>query len=170
MGQNFHTDFEYTDSINKGIRIQNSYPKGGQKYRDINGKEHVYVIFWTCITNQRTKGLELNIAFPNNSFPIPSSPSTKFQIYLPSKKMTVENESLFNYGLDLKAFLDENFDKPTELHTIISPNKSYLFYVVALSNQGVDGVVRAGFELHNRDLFFNINNHKISCGQIFSKD
>ena len=32
MGQNFHTEFKYEDSLNKGITIQNSFPKGGLKY------------------------------------------------------------------------------------------------------------------------------------------
>ncbi len=170
MGQKFHTEFKYADSINKDISIQNSYPKGGQKYTDLNGKEYVYVIFWTCVTNETASDLELTIDFQIDSFTIPSSPDTKFQLYLPKEKMTLEKEPLLNYGLDLKSFLDENIDKPSELLTTISPNDSYLFYVVALSNQGVNGVVRAGFELQKQDLFYKINDHKISCGRIVAKN
>ena len=83
--------------------------------------------------------------------------------------MTLEKEPLFNYGLDLKSFLDENIDKPSELLTTISPNDSYYFYVVALSNQGVNGVVRARFELQKQDLYYKINDHEISCGRISKK-
>lgn len=61
--------------------------------------------------------------------------------------MTLEKEPLPNYGLDLKSFLDENIDKSSELTLSISPNDSYLFYSVAISNQGINGTVRAGFEL-----------------------
>lgn len=170
MGQKFHTEFKYADSINKGVSIQNSYPKGGQKYTDPNGKEYVYVIFWTCVTNETASELELAIGFPIDSFTIPSSPDTKFNLYLPKEKMTLEKDPLFNYGLDLKSFLDRNIDKPSELLITISPNDSYLFYVIALSNRGVNGVVRAGFELQKQDLFYKINDYEISCGQIVAEN
>ncbi len=170
MAQKFHTKFKYDDSINKGITIQNSYPKGGQKYTAPNGKEYVFVAFWTCITNETDTNLELNIDFSTDSFTVPSSPYVNFNLYLPMEEMTLEKEPLLNYGLDLKSFLDENIDKPSELLTTISPNDSYLFYVVALSNQGVNGVVRAGFELQKQDLFYKINDHEISCGRIVAKN
>ncbi|PCI00364.1 MAG: hypothetical protein COB81_09035 [Flavobacteriaceae bacterium] len=170
MGQKFHTKFKYAKSINRNISIHNSYPKGGQIYTDLNGKEYVYVIFWTCVTNETASELELSIDFQIDSFAITSSPDTKFQLYLPKEKMTLEKESLFNFGLNLKSFLDKNIDKPTELLTTISPNDSYLFYVVALSNQGINGAVRAGFELQKQDLFYKINKHKIGCGRIVAKN
>lgn len=47
--------------------------------------------------------------------------------------------------------------------------ESYRFYVIALSDQGVDGAVRAGFELQNDKLIYRINNHKIDSGQIKTK-
>ncbi len=169
MGQEFHTEFNYDDSHNKGITIQNSYPKGGLKYTSPNGKEYVYVVFWTSITNERDSDLELSIDFPIESFTVPSSPNVNFNLYLPNEEMTLEKEPLFNYGLDLKSFLDENIEKPSELVKTISPNESYLFYVIALSNQGVDGVVRAGFELQKQKLIYKINNHEINSGQIKTK-
>ncbi len=169
-GQKFHTEFEYTDSINKGIRIQNSYPKGGQKYTDKNNfKEYVFLVFWTCITNETDSNLELKVNFPNYSFTIPSSPNAIFNLYLPNEKMTLEKAQLLNYGLDLKSFLDKNIGKPTELTKTIHPNDSYLFYTVAISNQGINGVVRAGFELKKQDLIYKINDYKVTCGKILSK-
>jgi len=170
MGQKFHTEFKYADSINKGITIQNSYPKGGQKYTGLNGKEYVYAIFWTSVTNETTSNLEISINFPVDSFSIPTSPSTKFQLYLPKEKMALEKATLLNYGLDLKSFLDKNINEPSELRITISPNNSYIFYVVALSNKGVNGVVRAGFELRKQDLFYKINDQEISCGRIVSQN
>ena len=169
MGQKYHTEFKYDDSNKKGITIQNSYPKGGLKYTSPNGKEYVYVVFWTSITNERDSDLELSIDFPIESFTVPSSPNVNFNLYLPNEEMTLEKEPLFNYGLDLKSFLDENIEKPSELVKTISPNESYRFYVIALSNQGVDGVVRAGFELQKHKLIFKINNHEINSGQIKTK-
>ncbi|WP_157483913.1 hypothetical protein [Maribacter hydrothermalis] len=169
MGQKFHTEFKYTDSINKGISIQNSYPKAGQKYTDPNGKEYRYVIFWTCITNETNSDLEITINFPIDSITVPSSPDVNFNLYFPMQEMTIEKEPLFNYGLDLKSFFDENIDKSSELVKTISPNESHLFYVIALSNKGVNGVVRAGFELKKRDLIYKINDYEFTCGKITNK-
>lgn len=170
MGQKFHTEFEYTDSINKGIKIQNSYPKGGQKYTGKNNyKEYVFLVFWTSITNGTDADLELEIDFPNDSFIIPSSANVLFNLYLPDEEMTLEKESLLNYGLDLKSFLDKNIGKPSQLIKIIHPNDSFLFYTIALSNQGINGVVRAGFELKRQDLIYKINDYEFTCGKILNK-
>jgi hypothetical protein len=171
MGQDFHTEFEYADAINKGITIQNSYPRGGQKYTDPNnGQGYIYLIFWTRISNRSASNLELEINFSNDTFTIPSSPNTLFNVYLPKEKMTLEKEQLIDYGLDLKLFLDKNIDQPSELIKTIQPNDSYLFYTVAISNQGINGIVRTGFELEGEDLIYKINNHKINCGEIIAKN
>jgi hypothetical protein len=166
MGQKFHSEFKYVDSINKGVTIQNSYPKGGQKYTSPNGKEYVYVIFWSCITNKSVSNLELKIDFLSDSFTTPSSPNINFNLYLPQEEMTFEKELLQDYGLNLKLFLDENINNHSKLKTTVKPNDSYLFYTVAISNQGVDGVVQSGFELENQDLVYKINGYKINCGRI----
>lgn len=166
MGQKFHTEFKYTDSINKGISIQNSYPKGGQKYTDANGKEYVYVIFWTRITNDTDADLKVAINFPIDSFIVPASPHINFTFYLPKEEMNIEKENLFNYGLNIESFLDENIEKPSQLEKTIGPNEAYLFYNVALSNQGVNGVVRARFELHKQALRYKINDIEFNCGLI----
>jgi hypothetical protein len=168
MGQNFYTEFKYDDSLNKGISIYNSYPKGGQKYTAPNGKEYIYLVFWTCIKNETDSDLALSIEFPNEPFTIRSSPEVNFNLYLPIEEMTQNKELLFSYGLDLKLFLDKNIEKLPELKKTIKPNESYSFYVVALSNKGVDGVVRAGFELQKEKLIYKINNHEINCGRIIS--
>ena len=165
MGQTFHTEFN-----NNGITIKNSYPKGGQKYTDPDsGKEYVYVVFWTCITNGTASSLELALDFPNDSFIIPSSPNTRFNLYVPREEMTLEKESLFNYGLDIKSFLDENIAKPSSVRTAISPNDAYLFYTVVISNRGVNGPVRAGYELKNQDVVYTINGYSFNCGSIIAQ-
>ena len=73
IGQNFHTEFEYEISNNNHIKIQNSYPKGGQKFITpgfitTDRKEFVYVTFWTCISNETSSNLELEIDFSADSF------------------------------------------------------------------------------------------------------
>ena len=166
LGQKFHSEFKYMDSIHKGITIQNSYPRGGQRYTSPNGNEYVYVIFWTCITNETDSNIELKIDFLPDSFTTPSSPNVNFNIYLPQEEMMFEKDSLYNYGLNLKSFLDESINKPSELNTIIKPNDLYLFYTGAISNRGVNGVVRAGFELDNQDLVYKLNGYQVNCGEI----
>lgn len=166
MGQNFHTNFKYDDSIGKGITIQNSYPKGGQKYTSPNGKEYVFVIFWTCITNDTEASIKVEIDFNNDSFIVPSSPNVNFNLYLPKEEMTLAKASLPNYGLDLKSFLDKNMNKPSGVITRISPKTSRRFYTVVISDKGINGIVRAGFELQKEDLIYKINNYQINCGRI----
>lgn len=166
VGQNFHTELEYGNEINTGITIQNSYPKGGQKFTTANGTEFVYVTFWTCISNKTSSNLELEIDFSANSFVLPSAPNINFNLFLPSDEMTLEKATLPNYGLDIINFLEENINKASKLRTIIEPNNTYRFYTVAISNKGVKGRIRAGFELQKEELIYKINNYPINCGKI----
>ncbi|MCX7549890.1 hypothetical protein [Xanthomarina sp. F2636L] len=170
IGQNFHTEFEYDNGVNKGITIQNSYPKGGQRFTTSNGKEFVYVTFWTCITNKASSNLELEVDFSANSFVIPSEPKINFNLFIPNNEMTLEKEKLPNYGLDIISFLDENINKPSKLKTVIEPNSSYLFYSVVISDEGVNGTIRAGFELQKDELIYKLNNYEINCGKIVIKN
>ena len=161
------TQNEYTDSIGKRVIIQNSLPKGGLEYTDTNGKDFVYAIFWTHIANETTNPLELKINFPADSFELPSSAEIYFNIFLPSEVMTPDKLPLFNYGLSgLEYLLDNGFHNSSSLKKTISPNGSCAFYVVALFNQGVDGVVRAELSLKEQNLFYRINDKEINCGQI----
>ena len=170
MGQNFHTEFEYDNEINKGITIQNSYPKGGQRFKTKNGKKYVYVTFWTCVTNKSSSNLELEIDFLANLFAIPSEPDINFKLFIPNDEMTLEKEKLPNYGLDIISFLDENINKPSRLKTVIEPNNSYLFYSVVISDKGVNGTIRAGFVLQKDELVYKLNNYEINCGKITNKN
>ena len=166
IAQDFHTVFEYSDATNKGITIHNSYPKGGQRYTDFKtGKEYAYVIFWTCITNESESNLTLDIQFSNDLSTLPFEPKTIFSLYLPDEKMSFEKEPLFDYGLDIKSFLDEKIDQPTQLRKSIPSGESYLFYSVAISKP-VSGGVRAGFELEGREVIYKINDYQVRCGSI----
>ena len=183
LGQNYHTEFEYGNSNNNGITIKNSYPKGGQKYTAPNGEKFVYVTFWTCITNKTASNLELEINFSSDSFIIPSSPNVNFNLYIPNEEMALEKDLLPDYGLDIMSFLEENINvvsklvsfpkeninESSKLKAIIKPNNSHLFYTVAISNKGVIGPLRAGFELQKEELIYKINKHEINCGKISAK-
>ena len=84
--------------------------------------------------------------------------------------MAIEKAGMYSYGLDLKSFLDKNFDQPSELQITISPKDSHSFYVAALSNRGVNGVIRAGFELQKQELIYKINNYEIECGRVMARN
>ena len=169
IGQKFHTEFVYEDIFNGSIIIQNSFPKGGQGYTSPNGNDYVFLVFWTSITNETETDIEIKVNLLPESFEIPSSPNIEFNLYMPKEEMTVEQVNLQNYGLDLKSFLDENIDTTSKLIARISPKTSHLLYMVAVSNQGVNGIVRAGFELEGQDLIYQINGHKIYCGEVVGR-
>ncbi|RMB56314.1 hypothetical protein EAX61_14595 [Dokdonia sinensis] len=166
IGQNFHTEFEYEPT---GITIKNSYPKGGQKHKAFNGKEFIYVTFWTCISNDTASTMELEIDFPADSFTLPSSPGTNFNVSIPNDEMKLEKESLPNYGLDITAFLEEKINKKSNLRATIVPFSSHLFYTVVISDRGVNGPLRAGYELKDGKIIYKINDFDLQCGRIISK-
>lgn len=64
------------------------------------------VVFWTRITNETINPIELKIDFPLDSFEIPSSSGIYMKLLLPSDKMTIDKEPLYDYGLTIKSFLD----------------------------------------------------------------
>jgi len=161
------TRYEYAESTDKHLIIENSLPKGGQKYTAPNGKEYVYAIFWTRITNKTASPFELTLDFPADSLKLPSSPDNYVKILLPSDKMTLDKAPLFNYGLTgLDSLLDDGHHSSSILQRTINPNDSSTFYIVTLFNQGVEGVVRAGFKLKEQNLFYRINDKQIHCGRI----
>lgn len=161
------TKYEYADAIGKRLIIQNSFPKGGLKYTDPNGKVYVYAIFWTRIINETANPFRMTIDFPIDSFELPSSAGRYFKIFLPSDTMTVEKEDLFNYGLPvLESFLDKGLQKASSLKRTINPKESSAFYVVTLFNRGVDGTLRTGLSLKGQNIFYRINDREIHCGMI----
>ena len=108
----FHTKYKNTDSADKRLIIQNSFPKG-VLYTASNGKEYAKATFWTRIINETDNPLELTIDFSEDSYEFPSSVgssgSNYYKIILPSDAMTRDKEDLFNYGLaDIDSFLNNS--------------------------------------------------------------
>ncbi|MFC0774216.1 hypothetical protein [Terrimonas alba] len=165
-GNNFHTKYEYPGSNGARLIIQNSFPKSGVNYTDPNGKKYVYAVFWTQIINETFDPLELTIDFPLDSLEIPSSSGNYMKLLLPSDTMTIHKEPLYDYGLTIKSFLDNNRYKSSSLKRTINPKGSSTFYVVTLSNRGVDGTIRTGLSLKEQNLFYRINDKEIHCGKI----
>lgn len=168
--KNIYSKYEYTDSKGKNLIIKNSFPKGGMRYTDAKGKQYVYAVFWTQIINETSNPLELNIDFPSEAFEYPASSGNYIRLFNPADTFTLDKEPLFNYGLEVKSFLDKAIDKSSSLKRTINPNESTAFYVVTLSTKGVNGPIRTGFSIEGQNLFYKINDKEISCGRINLKD
>jgi hypothetical protein len=169
----FNTRYEYTESNGARLVIQNSFPKSGINYTDPNGKKYVYAVFWTQITNETFDPLELTIDFPVDSFKIPSTGI--YMRLLLADSMTIDKEPLYDYGLTIKSFLDNNRHKTSSLKRTIHPKGSSAFYVVTLSNRdslitrsnrGGDGILRTGLSLREQNLLYSVNDKEIHCGKI----
>lgn len=163
--KNVDTKFAYVDTDGQELIIENSYPRGGLKYTDPLGEDYVYAVFWTRITNETNNPFELKMEFLEDSYELLSSPGRIFKLFIPSDTVTVEKEQLFNYGLDLEKYLDENFRKQANLERTISPKGSSGFYVVTLFNQGVNGTLRTGLKIKGAKLSYQVNDKTIDCGE-----
>lgn len=160
-----HTKYEYDSGPEGQIVIQNSYPKGGFNYFDSNGQKFTYAVFWTEVSNESQAPLKLKIEFPADSFQLPSDSSIQFNLLLPSETMTAEKIPLIDYGLEnLNSVLDSGIGESSASVTILEPKSSHMFYTLALSNKGVNGVVRAGFRLDQQKVLFQINGIEFECG------
>lgn len=160
--------YVYADAAGKRFIIHNSEPKGGMQYTDPNGKTYGYVVFWTQITNETLHPVELNIDFPLDTFEFPSSSGRYMKLLLPSDTMTMEKKPLFDYGLNVKSFLDNDRDQSSSLKRTIQPKGSTAFYVVMLSawnpTAGGSGALRTGFSLQGKNLFYKISAYKMAAG------
>jgi hypothetical protein len=165
---NFYTKYEYNESNGTRLIIQNSFPKSGGEYIDPNGKKYVYAVFWTQITNLSIEPIELTINFPSDSFEIPTSSGNFMKLLLPANAMTIDKAPMYDYGLPIKSFLDNNRDKSSSMRRIINSKGNSAFYVVTLSNRGVGGTLRTGLSLRGINLFYRINEKEISCGKFQS--
>jgi len=166
-----YTQHEYADAAGKRVIVQNSFPKSGGRYTDPTGKDHVYAVFWTRIVNETDHPFELSIDFPVESYELPTLPGIYCRLFFPADTMTSDKEALYDYGLtSLKSVLDNGLSKPSALKRTIGPKASGAFYIVTLSNKGVDGPIRTGFTFKGEDVFYSINKNEIHCGKINLKD
>jgi len=179
---NFHTRYDYTDSIGNRLIIQNGFPRGGIKYTDPDGEVYGYAVFWTRIINETDNPLELKIDFLD-SYEVPSFPGKYFKILVLPDTMTRDKEDLFSYGLtNLESFLDSSIHKPSSLKRTINPKESSGFYVVKLSTTTEGGnILRTGLSLKGQDLFYKVSVYhgtapsvisvkEIHCGSINLKN
>jgi hypothetical protein len=168
------TESQYIDSTGKGVIIQNSLPKGGG-YTDPAGKTFGYRIFWTRVINKTDTPLELIINFHADPFAMLPSPDSCFSVFLPPDTMTLDKETLYDYGATgLYSFLDTGINKPTMLQRTVNAKEEYLFYIGALFFCPVYGTPRAELVLKEQNLFYRISGIapqlEIPCGHIVLKN
>ncbi|UKN02274.1 hypothetical protein K6119_01915 [Paracrocinitomix mangrovi] len=157
--------YDYAYLSGKKLVVQNSVPKGGLKYTTDNTNKF-YAVFWSRIINETNHSFQLRMNFSADSSVLYTSPYTYFNLYLPSAKMKEVSLDEFNYGLDLKSFLDENINKPTELNRKVHSNESFSFYVVAVFNRGVQGTLRSEITLQDQSIYYTVNEKKMQIGSI----
>ena len=98
---------------------------------------------------------------------LPSARGVLYRLFFPPDTKTNEKEPLNDYGLTgLKSFLDNSLSKSSSLKRTINPKESSAFYVITLSNKGVDGTIRTGFTFKDQHVFYRINKTEINCGKI----
>ncbi len=154
--------------------MQNSFPRGGPYQGAVKEHyNHSYLVFFTRVVNETEAPIDLSLHFSGDAIPIPNSPDTFVQLFLPSETMAPNRQSLFSYGLTEL----EDFDTPTEFHSTIDPNEECLFYVVAFFYQtkpeAIDqsrGGNRAELVLKGQDLFYNMlpQVNSLHCGRLVS--
>jgi hypothetical protein len=163
--------YEYTDSDGKCVIIQTRGPRG-IVYNDLSGKKDFTALFWSLISNETDKPLELKIDFPIE-YEVPTVPGKYFKILLPSDKMTLDKDQLQDYGMkDVKSFIDNNIHKPSSLKRTINPKESSGFYVVILFDKGVYGTSRTGLSIKGQNLFYKVSRYDSTVGHplVFEKE
>ena len=180
MGQRISKATEwYSETVSKGIIIQNSFPKGGPYPGATEKNAHYsFLIFFTRVINETATPLELTINLPADSFATGEGGNVYVKLFLPPDTMTLDKESLYNYGITgLESFLD--FNKPTMFQRTINPKEECLFYIGAVfyqargtarTNQSRGGN-RVELVLKGQDLFYRMipQIDSLPCGYIISK-
>lgn len=93
-------DMWYSETVSNGVRIQNSFPKGGPYTGNVEKwYNHSYLVFFTRIVNETENSLHLTMHFSGDSIPIAGSPNTFVKLILPPDTMAMEKQHSFSYGI-----------------------------------------------------------------------
>jgi hypothetical protein len=166
----------YSETISNGVRIQNSFPRGGP-YPSTTEKNSNYsfLIFSTHLTNETASPLKLKISFPADSFPTGETGNVYMKIFVAPDTMKFDKETSHIDGL--AYFLD--FNNGTILQTTINPKEEYILYIgtVFYQAKGTEwgdrsrGGNRTELTLKGEELFFSMppQINSFPCGHIISK-
>lgn len=177
--------YTYADAMGKRVIFTNSLPRG-TAYTAADGKNYFRWIFWSGITNETEKPLEIDMNFPAAFYEVPGATGSRYKILVPPDTMTVDKEQLFNYGMTgLSAFVDTAIHKSSTLKRTIQPNQSTGFYIVLLSlstDVATGFTMRTGLRVKGQNLVYTITRYAdkkdhpllsqedISCGSINFED
>ena len=125
----------YNSAESESILIQNSYPKGGP-YPGITTQHfnHSYLVFFSRIENKSDSAIKIDLTIKTDPIPIPNSPGTYMQLYLPQDEMTTDKINQFSYGLDSVPLNQYESDYKKKL----DPGEHCYFYTVAFFYQDKD--------------------------------
>lgn len=182
FNEKYQTKYEYTNSLGKRLIILNSIRKGAP-YIDPKGISYGKVIFWTLLINETNNPLELKIDLPVDSFDVPGLPGKYYKILVPPDTMTIDKETLYDYGITrFKLFLDNNIHKPSSLKRTINPKESSGFYVLIIFDHEVGAPFQTGLSIKGQNLVYRISRYEsgpagsivyekeINCGSINLKN
>ena len=169
-----HTQYDYTDSLGRGIIIQNGYPRGGGPIFVSDDKSYGHPVFWSRVINKNISPVKLHLDFPADSIKILPNSNAHFNLLLPPDTMSLNNISTYSYGLGgIKEFVRENFYERSELKWTIPPDEDMMFYVILLSHlsDADNGVWRTGLALDGSELWYNLvidssHSKAIPCGEV----
>jgi len=120
--------------------------------------------------------VDLSVSFPSDSIlPLPSL-NTHVKLMVLPNEMTIENASMFNFGLEgIEEFVIENFYQTTNFQKTIQPSEDVIFNVILLTSfEGNTGVVnRTGVCLKGEELYYKLRvNSEVEklmpCGRLTS--
>jgi len=165
----------YSESFTNGIRIQNSFPKGGPYTGATkSGYGHSYLVFYTRVVNETEAPITLQVSFDGTPFAIPDSPDTFMKVLLPPETMTAEKRGLFSYGINELSALEG----ASQFKKTLQPKEECFFYTVgffyrtsAIVGEQDRGGNRAEYVLKGETLFFNLRPQvdELQCGSISVK-
>lgn len=161
--ESLDTKHEFTDGSGNKVIVRNSYPRGGQWIKDVNGTRYIYAVFWSQVQNSTHQDLGLEIAFPNRSLFLSELPDRSFRILVPSDVYTKEKDPLENYGLDVEKYMHSQIETGKQFMLTIKPGETRGMYFVVLFNKGVDGTLRAGLEFVDDKIQYRVNKSVFDC-------
>ncbi|HRD07056.1 MAG TPA: hypothetical protein PK037_05805 [Saprospiraceae bacterium] len=181
---NQFSQYVYADANDKHVTIQNGFPKGGNIYTDISGKQNGCAVFWSQIINETDEDLNLDITMPEDLYEISNFPGKFIKLMIAADTMTMEEISLQHYGLgNIDSFLDRNFFKPTSMSRIIkSKDSSGLYFVMLVMTAEATGMTRTELMLRGQQLYYKLSRYsakrpitliderEIPCGSIDLKN
>ena len=168
------TEANYTDSVGKGIIIQNGFPRGGGRLYSSNDISYGHAVFWSRVVNMKDTPLKITINFSADPTIIFPSSNGHIKLLVPQDTMTIDKVSKYGYGLkNLRTFVESNFHQSSQIQRTINPKEDCIFYVVLLSHfSSSDEVIgRTGLFLKGQDLFYRLTidsstSKLIPCGRI----